>query len=184
MKLHGIYALLVKLPIWAITAILVAISLAVLVGRDIFEGLMYNISYSSMVGDAALIICVLIAATILQRGQWGFIYVPKLLNDGAVQRTVFLGFLSVGVVICALTLSSRSGQAMDVYHDIIIAPIFLFLAITLFPVIVINGKRKEIYAVILLILLWAGLVVFDFKYDRINQRQWLQDHGVTFVLKK
>lgn len=175
----GIYYILTTWPIWTTAAVLAAISLTVLVGRDILEGLMYNVSYSSMVGDAALIICVLIAATILQRNR-DCCCVPYWLQNYGMQRDLLILSFLIGLLTCWLTLGSRSGQVMDIYHDLAIGPLFLFFAITLLPVIFKNGNGKEVFATILLIALWAGLVVFDIKYDRLNQRQWLKDHHGIF----
>jgi hypothetical protein len=174
----GIYYVLYTLPVWAIAGILFLITLvAILVGRDILEGLPYNVSYSAVIGDAGLIIGVLITATILQRGG---AYIPSwFLNEKMHINIIGLCFL-LGLFICFLTLGLRSGQLMDIYHDVIIAPLILYFAITLVPVIYYNGTNIEKWAVIGFIFLWLALVVFDIKYKRMDQRSWLQNHGVTF----
>ena len=51
---NGGHYLLTRLPVWATAGIMIGILMTVLVGRSLTEGLMYNIAYSSMVGDAAL----------------------------------------------------------------------------------------------------------------------------------
>ncbi len=174
MKRVGVYHILSVLPIWTTVSIFATIFLTVFVGRDILEGIPYNVAYSSLAGDVALMVAVLIAADILQRNAgrrmrgWH--------QNGKVHRIILLSSMMLGMVVCVVTLSSRSGQLMDVYHDIIIAPLFLYLAVTLLPLIFGDGNRMEKRATILLILLWAGLVGFDIKYDRLNQRQWLFWH--------
>jgi hypothetical protein len=177
-KLTGSIYVLSVLPIWAIVAILFAVMmLSIFVGRDILEGFPYNVSYSAVIGDAGLIICILIAATILQRGG---VDIPQRLQDGETHAMIFFSCVWLGMAICAFTLESRSGQAMDIYHDIIVAPLFLYLAITLVPIIYLNGTKVEIAAVVCFVLLWAALVSFDIKYERLNQRQWLQNHCIIF----
>lgn len=68
MELHGGYYILASLPIWASAGLLYAITLgAILVGRDVLEGLPYNVAYSAFIGEAGLMIGVLVAATVLKR---------------------------------------------------------------------------------------------------------------------
>lgn len=174
-KYVGSHAVIAKLPVWATAAIMSTILITVLVGRDIFEGLMYNVSYSSMVGDVALLICVLIGATILQRNPLPCTkFVFLLSGDFHFWILVVSGVL--GAIISNITLSSRSGQTMDIFHDVVIFPLFLYLAITLVPVIYYDGSRVEKRAVVCLILVWLVLVAIDTKYDRMNQRRWLHNH--------
>ncbi len=175
----GIYVLS-ALPIWATAAIIFAITLTVIfIGREILEGIPYNIAYSAVIGDVGLTIGVLIGATILHREG---VHIPQWLQNIFIHLTILLGSVLFGIIICESTLDSRSGQVMDIYHDVIIAPLLLYLAITLLPIIFINSTRVEIISTLCFILLWIALVVFDIRYGRINQRRWLQSHGVT--LKK
>jgi hypothetical protein len=155
------------------TAIFASILSLVLVGRYVLEGLMYNVSFSSQVGDVGLLIVVLIATTILKEGR---AIIPKPLQDDYVHGMVLLFSVVLGVGVCVLTIDSRSGQVMDVFHDVIIAPLFLSLAITLLPIIFKNGKKVEVVTTICLILLWAGLVWFDVAHHLLNQREWLYAH--------
>jgi len=181
MERYGSHYWLTVLPIWATAAILFTFTLAaILIGRDILEGLPYNVAYSAVVGDAGLVISVLIAAGILQRrGLWLSVW-PQ---TGIGHALIMFGSVMLGIIICVLTLGSRSGQVMDIYHDVIIAPLILYLAITLVPVIYYNGTRVEKMAVIGFVVLWLALVGFDVKYKRMDQRTWLQNHGVTLMKK-
>ena len=179
MKLTGIYSILAKLPIWATTAIFGIILTMMFVGRDFFEGLPYDVAYSSTTGSLALMVVVLIATSILQEGratknlQW--------LEVGGIglQGMLFVDIWVYCGIVCSLTLNSRSGQLMDIYHDVVIAPLFVYLAITLLPVIFKNGTKKEKTVTVCLALVWFGLVTFDMTHDRMNQHQWLQAHGIT-----
>lgn len=177
MKLVGSIRIISILPIWTTAAIVTGILMAVPVGRGIFEGLPYNVSYASLVGDMGLMISVLIAATIIQRGE---IIVPKFLQNKTTHFLILLASFALGVIVCVLTLSSRSGQVMDIYHDVILSPLFLYLAVTLVPVVYYNGTRVEKRAVFGFVLLLLVLVGFDINFIHMNQREWLQNHGVTF----
>jgi hypothetical protein len=182
MRYYGSHYILAKLPIWATTVIFATVLMTVLVGRDILEGLPYDVAYSSLVGDVGLMIVVLIAATILKKEK---IKIVWWLESNLMHLGIFSLSVAFGTTVSLLTLSSRSGQVMDIFHDVIIAPLFLYLAITLLPVIIKNRKenKAEAIATILCVLLWASLVVFDITHDRMNQREWLQHHGVTFLQK-
>ena len=171
---NGGHYLLTRLPVWATAGIMIGILMTVLVGRSLTEGLMYNIAYSSMVGDAALMIAVLIGATILQRYTKQFVYTWPRRRINHIEIMVYC--ISFGVITNALTLKSRSGQVMDTYHDLIIAPILLYLAIILIPTIFRSGNRVEKLVVSGLVLVWLALVGVDIKQDRMNQRQWLHNH--------
>lgn len=186
MHFVGIFWIFNKFPIWLIAAILfLVIPLPILVGRDVFEGMPYQVSYSAAVGDAGFIIIVLLAASIFQRavsfsytfGNSSLLY--KWQWSGKVHCVILAICVIFGAIVSYTTLASRSGQLMDIYHDVVIAPLFLYLAIMLLPLIWVLGNTVEKRTTVLLILLWAGLVVFDAKQDRLNQRRWLEHHGVT-----
>lgn len=72
----------------------------------------------------------------------------------------------------------RPSHFGDIYHHLLVAPLILYLAITLLPVIITKGTAIEKSAVMCLVLLWAALIAFDIKYNRVNQREWLENHGV------
>jgi hypothetical protein len=175
--MNGIYAFLVWCPVWAVALILYAITdCAVHIFRDWREGLGYQVAYSAKVGDAGLIGAVLIAATILTRGN---LVLPSWLVNTGIQLAVLLpACFLLGFVVNVLTLKSRSGRMADVYHDVVIAPLMLFFAVTLLPVIYLGGTAIEQTSVVCLVLLWAVLVAYDIFADRMNQRKWLKSHGV------
>jgi hypothetical protein len=92
---------------------------------------------------------------------------------------VFAALISVGFGATWWWID-RPAHWGDIYHHLFIAPLILYLAITLLPVILIHGTRVEKLCVLCFALLWTALVVFDVTHGRMNQRQWLQNHGVTF----
>lgn len=174
----GIYRILAILPIWATVMILYLVTDgAMYLGRDIFEGLGYQVAYSAKFGDTMLFGVVFIAATIIKREEpylrsW-FFWVPWLMN-GWFHLLVLIGCVALGLTVSVLTLATRSGQMMDVYHDVVIAPMILYFAIALLPLTYYAGTKIEKRWTFFFILIWLVLVIFDIKYDRMNQRQWIE----------
>jgi hypothetical protein len=174
----GVIYILSVLPVWATVAILLAVTqFAIIVGRDFLEGIPYQVSYSAAIGDTGFVIVVLIAALILQSRA---VYIPPWLCNRTVHVVIFAASVLLGITVSVLTLHSRSGQWMDIYHDVTSAPLFLNFAIILLPVIYYNGTRVEKLAVFGFITLWLVFVAFDIKYDRMNQRRWLHDN-IDFI---
>lgn len=173
-QLVGSHYVLSGLPIWASSLILYGVTMGVIyVMRDIYEGLPYQVAYSAQFGDAVLVGAVLVAATILQRGE----ALPRWLSGGHFHVFAALISVSFGVTWWSIDRPTHWG---DIYHHLFVAPLILYLAITLLPVILINGTRVEKLCMLCFALLWASLVVFDVTHGRMNQRQWLQSCGVTF----
>jgi hypothetical protein len=169
----GSHYVLSELPIWASSIILYTVTMGVIyVTRDFFEGLPYQVAYSAQFGDAALAGAVLIAATILRRGN----PMPWMFSSGYFHILAALVSMGFGITWWSLDRPAHWG---DIYHHLFIAPLICYLAITLSPVILINGTKLEKFCAFCLVLVWITLVAFDIKYERMNQRQWLQSHGVT-----
>ncbi len=165
-NLHGSYYILTALPIWATALILYMATQGVLfILRDRYEGLYYNTSYSAVLGDGALVVVGLMAAEILQRGA----SLPWFVQGWDYHQVAgSLGAL-IGIIWLAHDCPKQWG---DRYHHAFIAPLLCYLGLTLLPVIFWNGTWMEIAATIILILLWAVLVVYDAKTNRLDQRNY------------
>ena len=166
--MYGSYYVLYTLPIWATALILYVVTLGVLfVLRDRCEGLFYNTSYSAMIGDGALLVVVLMAAGILQRGG---ILLPEW-----IKREQFFHVAAAAIGICLgviwLTLD-KPKQWGDRYHHAVIAPLLCYLGITLVPVIYLNGTLAEWNSMIGLVLVWIVLVIYDARTHRLDQRRY------------
>lgn len=175
-NLIGSYHVLAVLPIWATALILYMMTIGVIfVLRDRYEGLFYNTSYSAMLGDGALIGVVLMAAEILKRGVVSLPEFPQ-----SVYFHICFALVG-GVLGCFWWLRiSHPQQWGDVYHHLVIVPLVVYLGLTLLPVIYYNGTRMEVIATICLIALWAGLVVYDLRSGRLDQRKY---HNLRSHLK-
>lgn len=174
----GIHALLVSLPLWATVLILYAVTDCVMhLGRDRLEGLGYQVAYSAKFGDVALFGAVFIATTILQREN---VVLPEWMMQWNLQLAAFLACILLGLLVSATTLELRSGQYMDLYHDIVIGPMVLFFAITLLSVIFLGGTNVEKFCTACFIAFWGALVAVDIRTDRMDQRNWIKKHlGVS-----
>jgi len=171
--LCGSLFVLEALPIWASGLILYGLTLFVIpIARDLFEGLPYQVAYSAQIGDPLLIGAVLIAATILQRGQ----PLPDWVASRAFNLVSVLVGIGVGLAWLILSKTTRFG---DLYHNAVVVPLMLYLGITVAPVVAFNGTRPEKAWVILLTTSWLICVLWDFASGRLNQRDWLSSHGVT-----
>lgn len=170
----GIHLILASLPLWATVIILWSITDGIMhFGRDRLEGIGYQIAFSAKYGDVGLFGAVFIAATILQRGT---IILPGWMMNSNQQLSLFVILVFVGAVGSFLTMKSRSGEIMDVYHDFIIAPMILFFAIMLLPVIYLGGTAVEKFWTVCFIFIWVICVAIDVKCDRMNQRRWMERH--------
>ena len=173
-----VYAILSTTPVWALFAFLFVLTYgAIFVGRHIFEGVPYQVSYSAFIGDGGLLVAVMIAATILQRPHEN---IPDWLMAGWVHIEIYFVALVAGTITCIMTLKSRLGKLMDVYHDVVIVPVVIYFAVTLLPVIYLSGTTLEQNFTSLVIVVWLACVFGDIKCDRMNQRRLLERLGLRF----
>ena len=180
---NGIYSILQKSPIWAVTAISLIVLEMVMVGRYFFEGIMYNVSFASSIGDLSLMVVLLIATTILQRPSVDMSKACAFEKVGQIVLMVLC--VALGVLVSVFTLKTRNGFQMDIYHDVVVGSFFLFLAITLLPIIFKLGKPSEKVASVCFILIWAFLVWFDASHGIFpSQRQWLFNHNNIILQMK
>ena len=172
--LVGSFAVLSVCPIWAVAIVLDFLCIDILyIGREAFEGFPYNISKSSQLGDRALIGCALISATILQ----GRVALPWWLGSELFQILIAVASILTGIlwqVFVLLKTNNRSVTKMDTYHNVFIAPLFMYLLVTGLPVIYIYGSIHEKGLTGLFILLWIELVAYDAKNGRLDQCDWLR----------
>lgn len=178
--LVGVHWIFANVPLWLVAGVLyISTDVAMHIGRDRMEGLGYQVAYSAKIGDGVLFITVLMIATMFQDGR--ALHIPDWLQSDLVHVTIFWMCLMLGVVVCLLTLGSRSGQVMDIYHDVVIAPALLYLAIVLLPVVWYNAKRWEWLVVGAVAAIYILTVQYDIAQKRMNQRKWLVEHG--FAIK-
>ncbi|NCF75363.1 MAG: hypothetical protein GWO87_02670 [Xanthomonadaceae bacterium] len=171
----GIYAFLDRCPWWGmVITVYVATDFVIHILREQQEGLGYQVAYSAKIGDAFLLCDLFIATAIIKRNNF---LLPNWLMISWVHYVIILASFLTGVIIDRLTLKIRSGKLADIYHDVIIAPMLLYFAITLTPVVFIGGTKIEKNFAICFVFLWFVLVVYDILTDRMNQRRFLNRRG-------
>lgn len=74
-------------------------------------------------------------------------------------------------------------QIVDIYHWTFVTPLFIFLLLIAVPLTFIYGKPFDKVATVILFLIWAGLVIYDFKEQRMDQKKWLENKGITLPIK-
>ena len=167
---YGSHYLLTNMPVWAIAMALYFVTKGVLyVIRDVSEGIPYDISYASVPGDMGLIGVVLVASAVLQRERDIAPIWTSRLTYHALSIAICIG---IGLVLKALALLSYPA---DVYHNVVIVPLLLYLLMTSLPVIFAIGRRYERVGCVLLLSLWVGCFVFDLETGRLQQRTWLEN---------
>ena len=170
--MSGIYWLLVQVPFGASAFTLYFLTLGMIfLLRDKKEGLYYNTSYSAMIGDGALLSIAVSAISMLKAGG----HQPEWLTP----QLQFMAFLVSACVGLMWFLRDRPKYPADCFHHLVIAPLLLFLLITLVPVIIKNGTWGDIITMPCFVAIWAGLVRFDAKNGRLEQRKY--HHLGTFL---
>ena len=177
MQMEGIYnflSFLSRRPMWEISTILLVLVVVVIpLGRLIFQGKWFQVSFSAFPGEACLAGVLLIAVEILHKVS----YTPMLFNHRVwLQWVVYISSVLLGVMVFAFTMDEREAEIMDFYHDIVVAPLFLSGAILLLPVIWFNGSQNQLSMTIFLISCWIVALLVDIDEGRLNQPQWLREH--------
>ncbi len=177
--LHGSHYWMVYFPDWFLAVAMIYLGYGVLfLCRDSFEGLHYNVSYASVLGDTGLIGVVMIAAGILKRQG----AVPAgWLRDVDFHYVCAAIAIIVGIVLLAKVLYEQGwfGEYADRYHNGFIAPMLTYLLLTLLPVIYLYGTSFEKWATGFFLVLCFVLVLIDIKTKRMDQQGWLQVRGIS-----
>ncbi len=174
----GIHFFLATTPIWATVATLFFLTIAILhIIRNFSEGMNYNISLTSEIGDMALIMIIVISATILQRGIAGY----------GVSATEKIGFQIITLIITAFicfgglihdVFNKNKETSADFYHNAIINPLFFLLLLNSIPIIWNHGMLIEKISALCFAFVWTGLLVFDWQTGRLHQTEWLVSKGI------
>jgi hypothetical protein len=178
-NLHGSHYWMILFPYWFLAVVMIFFGWGVLfLFRNHFEGLAYDISFASVIGDTGLIGIVMIAAEII-KGQ-GAVPANWLRS---LHFHFFCGVLAIALGIILLAKVNREkgwlGEYADQYHNIVIVPMLAYLLLTLLPVVFIYGSDVEKAATVFFLILWFSLVFFDFKTKRLDQQDWLRVHGFS-----
>ena len=178
----GIYGFLHWFPMWATAFLLYFFCIGILfIIRDYFEKLPYNISVASQQGDPALIGCILIGVEIIKKqtvlAWWldlpfQFILLGSSIIVGAVYQLLY----SIKAILWK--------TVADSYHNVIVAPLLVFLLGATLPVVILYGSKIDTIFSALLFLIWAVTLSFDNETGRLQQQKWLAKHGIRLPLRR
>jgi hypothetical protein len=171
-SLFGSHLLLAKLPLLWSAGIMVAIFvLFVWAGRMITEGLGYNTSFASQVGDLFLIIYILIGANMLQRG----VPAPTWTTSWRLHGIIVV----LAVVVWFNQLGVKAPMFVDRAHNVIIVPLFVYFILSLAPVILWSGTAVEVAGAVGCIVVWLALMAYDHFTGRLDQQRFLyMNYGI------
>lgn len=181
--LHGSHFWMIYFPDWSLVFVMLFLCYGVLfLFRDFFEGHYYDVSFSSVIGDAGLIAVIMIAADILKKQG----AVPAgWLGSPIYHWFIALVAVIVGIILLAIVRYQQGwfGEYADRYHNIVIVPTLSYLLATLLPVTYYQGSRFEKWATSFFLALWFILLYIDWKTDdkktnRLDQQAYLKARGV------
>jgi hypothetical protein len=176
MKLVGIYYVLFNTNIWVMLAVLwfVVDKMTRLI-RKKTEGFDYQIARTPDYGDPAIVTALLMTVSILQSQP---VEPPALFNNLSNQVLACIFFTIVGGAAYVATKESRSGRLGDLFHDIVLFPILLFLVVALLPILWTYGSWIQIAAVPAIATFMSALLWHDTKHNKLKQREYLLRKGV------
>lgn len=176
-ELFGSHQLFATLNPWGLGVFLYAfIMLLVLLGRKIFEGRAYNVSWSSVVGGAALFACMAIAGQVLHRP---YLMLPSWLLSITFHQIAAEAGIVIGICMGAVAIYQTTwvkSQWVDLAFNFLMVPAFFYLLGTLLPVIYFQGTADEEMATVVLLIVYGVTAIIDIVTGRLHQPEWLEAH--------
>ncbi len=154
--------------------------------RQKHEGMSYNNSYSSLIGDTALVLLIGMALQGLHDNPWAEFET----FDGVMPVSILIAVI---FVVYFMTIESRKsgtfiGKSGEAYHTLIIVPILAFLVSESFFVFVALGNETD-YVIpywvwgIALFAVWVGTFVYDARTGRLDQQAWLKKAAPEWIMR-
>lgn len=168
----GIARYLTDMPVWVLFSILIFLAIIVLFPlRAITEGEAFNHSFSSMIGDWALISLISMGHTLIKEDpSIGYIVLESVSwQDGVlISSTVF----AFAWQLIAMSKSNSWGTIADAYHNIFIVCMIIYFLVLTVPVILIAGSQLEIILMICAGAIWIITFIIDAQQGRLNQPEY------------
>lgn len=186
-QLIGSYRWLTMYPMFETITFLFMISIvAVFYIRDAFEGLAYNASRCALWGGLAVLGIIAIGIHVIRTG----VIPPFLASDTFHFGAAALSAVLAGINIRA-NLKKEDGikeTVADLYHNWILLPGYIYLCLTVIPLIFAQlGKSEDlgllVIITIVLIMIWVVTGMDDKKFGRLKQQKYLENHGLRLPIK-
>ncbi len=179
--LHGIHRFLAETSPTALFLALVFGAIGTIwLCRRIFEGHWYNVTYSGQIGDIALGICVAFVGTYVLRHLDQPL--PEWLGSSRAQFVLFVQCAALSVL--PLLFDERplwQQEWAEIIHGFVIVPVLFFLVVTVLLVTIQVRAQGMLRLEVALIVLWAGLVVYDVQTGRDKQPAYHAKTGEYFL---
>lgn len=160
----GIYAILNWLSPTVIGWTLVFFCVIILrLGRWRFEGMSYDVAFSSWIGDSALICIIVTGCAVLRRGA----PIPSLAWQAACIAAALYTLIVFFIV-------ARPKRQMDIWHNIFTVPVLVLLLSSLAPVIIEAGSPWEKVLSASLFITWVVCLTIDLLTGRLDQEKYLR----------
>jgi hypothetical protein len=178
-KLYGSHWLLRLLPWWATLLLLNLLSVDVLwFIRYYTEKVGYNIALSSSIGDRWLAVAIAICGEVVKREEGQLGWLSSKAFHGVCALLGIVAAVLMGIL--PIMQTGKFGSLADLIHNMIIVPSLVYLLLSTGLVVLLRGKPTEKIIVAVCFLVWVGLLKVDMDTGMLNQRQWLEDHGLRF----
>jgi len=173
-----VYGFLYDFPLWGLFLLLISLAISVLlITRGKWEKVNYNFSICSSIGDSFLIAAILMATEILKRDG----VVPEFCNLPEYQLAWLIISIMAGLTLAARghLISGKWGKGTDLYHNLFIVPMFIFLLATTYPITYYQGSPQEKLSALLLLIAWLLTLLFDLATGRLDQRSWARKKDLS-----
>jgi hypothetical protein len=86
--------------------------------------------------------------------------------------------------LLAFLKSDNWGTFVDIIHNIIIVPVFLFLLVTMIPITYLSGDFWQKVITFFCFSVWFLLFLSDIEANRLNESAWFEANGFSIFLHK
>lgn len=174
----GILALFIAVPMWLwpfLFYVLIVTPIQSL--REHAEGVAYDTSTASRLGDAALLTIPLIGIYLVQ-GE----YCEPGANKPAF---VWAGWYQLGTAVIAIGVGliwryiiDPNARPGDAYHHLVVAPLILYLLALFVPIVWASASKTQFHTAAVMAGVWLFCLIYDAGRGRLNQRAWLEKRGI------
>lgn len=176
------YYLLTQYPSFQTVTVLGLVSIgAMFFIRDFFEGVAYNTSRCALWGGCAVLGVIYLGIDVLHNS-----IVPPALTSGTFHLAVGVISVMISIAVRSSLLRKNPGTketVMDTYHNWILLPGYIYLLVTLAPVILVCGSGWHSFSLALLAITYGLTLLHDMHTGRLDQPAFLRDHGLRLPIK-
>ena len=177
--LYGSHHFLNVCPIYIVIIVSVILYSGILILRKIYEGKAYDVALSSMFGDNIFLLAFIIGAGLILKQ-------PNYQPSSWMESPIFHWVVAGCGILASLIYGTITKQiyAGDRYHAFVLFPFYFYLVITCAPVYYDQPGSNWLFVLgIGLLLGWFILVIIDIKFDRMNQRKWIDKNRLDWHFK-